>query len=49
MNSTARMWPWSFDKCVAETDLVTDQRITACDSNPGSDLHEFQGRGAPRD
>lgn len=43
--STNRMWPWSYDEC--NQDLKKDQRISACDSDPGYGLNKNQGRGAP--
>ncbi|GMF42562.1 unnamed protein product [Phytophthora fragariaefolia] len=45
--STARMWPFSYNEC---NDTIFDsqnQRISACDSNPGSGMNPNQGRGAP--
>ncbi|OWZ06720.1 putative membrane protein [Phytophthora megakarya] len=45
--STARMWPFSYNEC---NDTVFDsqnQRISACDDNPGSGMNSNQGRGAP--
>jgi beta-glucanase (GH16 family) len=45
--STARMWPYSYNEC---NDTVFDsqnQRISACDDNPGSGMNPNQGRGAP--
>ncbi|GAB9471965.1 Concanavalin a-like lectin/glucanase, subgroup [Globisporangium polare] len=43
--STNRMWPWTFNEC--DESLSKDQRISACDSNPGYGLNKNQGRGAP--
>ncbi|KAG7385174.1 hypothetical protein PHYPSEUDO_001802 [Phytophthora pseudosyringae] len=45
--STARMWPFSYNEC---NDTISDsqnQRISACDDNPGSGMNPNQGRGAP--
>ncbi|KAG6613270.1 Beta-glucan synthesis-associated protein [Phytophthora cinnamomi] len=45
--STARMWPFSYNEC---NDTIFDsqnQRISACDDNPGSGMKANQGRGAP--
>ncbi|OQS03453.1 beta-glucan synthesis-associated protein [Thraustotheca clavata] len=43
--STNRMWPWTYNEC---TDISrTNQRISACNSNPGYGLHPNMGRGAP--
>ncbi|KUF89497.1 Cruzipain [Phytophthora nicotianae] len=45
--STARIWPFSYNEC---NDTVFDsqnQRISACDPNPGSGMNPYQGRGAP--
>ncbi|TMW55480.1 hypothetical protein Poli38472_010362 [Pythium oligandrum] len=44
-SSTNRMWPWSYDVC--DDTSRTNQRISACDSNPGHGLNKNQGRGAP--
>ncbi|KAL0586610.1 hypothetical protein ABG067_003784 [Albugo candida] len=44
-DSTNRMWPWSYNEC--NYDLKKDQRISACDRNPGFGLNPRQGRGAP--
>ncbi|DAZ95058.1 TPA: hypothetical protein N0F65_002792 [Lagenidium giganteum] len=43
--STNRMWPWSYNEC--DKDLSPNQRISACDDNPGYGLNKNQGRGAP--
>ncbi|KAL3666345.1 hypothetical protein V7S43_008597 [Phytophthora oleae] len=45
--STNRMWPFSYDKCEPELFDPKNQRISACDSNPGYGLNPNQGRGAP--
>ncbi|GMF26269.1 unnamed protein product [Phytophthora lilii] len=45
--STSRMWPFTYNEC---NDTIFDsqnQRISACDDNPGSGLNANQGRGAP--
>ncbi|KAI9985964.1 hypothetical protein PInf_024755 [Phytophthora infestans] len=45
--STARMWPFSYNEC---NDTIFDsqnQRISACDDDPGSGMNPNQGRGAP--
>jgi beta-glucanase (GH16 family) len=45
--STSRMWPFSYNEC---NDTVFDsqnQRISACDDDPGSGMNPNQGRGAP--
>lgn len=43
--STNRMWPWTFNKC--DPLYAPNQRISACDGNPGYGLNKNQGRGAP--
>ncbi|RHY25009.1 hypothetical protein DYB32_008565 [Aphanomyces invadans] len=43
--STTRMWPWTYNECVA--DLSPHQAISACNANPGYGLNPNQGRGAP--
>ncbi|TMW65144.1 hypothetical protein Poli38472_009311 [Pythium oligandrum] len=45
--STNRMWPFSYDKCEPDVFDPDNQRISACDSNPGYGLNPNQGRGAP--
>ncbi|GAB9463562.1 Beta-glucan synthesis-associated protein [Globisporangium polare] len=45
--STSRMWPFSYDKCDDAVFNSTNQRISACDDDPGSGLNPNQGRGAP--
>ncbi|OQR88732.1 beta-glucan synthesis-associated protein [Thraustotheca clavata] len=43
--STNRMWPWTYNEC---TELSRkNQRISACNENPGFGLHPKMGRGAP--
>ncbi|KAF1322498.1 Beta-glucan synthesis-associated protein kre6, partial [Globisporangium splendens] len=45
--STNRMWPFSYSECNDDAFLSSNQRISACDPNPGSGMNPFQGRGAP--
>ncbi|GMF26286.1 unnamed protein product [Phytophthora lilii] len=45
--STNRMWPFSYDKCEPDLFDPSNQRISACDDNPGYGLNPNQGRGAP--
>uniref|UniRef100_K3X0H9 GH16 domain-containing protein n=1 Tax=Globisporangium ultimum (strain ATCC 200006 / CBS 805.95 / DAOM BR144) TaxID=431595 RepID=K3X0H9_GLOUD len=45
--STNRMWPFSYDECNDDVFLSSNQRISACNSNPGSGMNPNQGRGAP--
>ncbi|RLN88246.1 hypothetical protein BBJ28_00020728 [Nothophytophthora sp. Chile5] len=45
--TTARMWPFSYDRCEPDIMDPRNQRISACDSNPGFGLNPNQGRGAP--
>ncbi|ETI53612.1 hypothetical protein F443_03476 [Phytophthora nicotianae P1569] len=45
--STNRMWPFSYDACDPDTLTPTNQRISACDADPGSGMNPHQGRGAP--
>uniref|UniRef100_K3X0H8 GH16 domain-containing protein n=1 Tax=Globisporangium ultimum (strain ATCC 200006 / CBS 805.95 / DAOM BR144) TaxID=431595 RepID=K3X0H8_GLOUD len=45
--STNRMWPFSYNECNDDVFLSSNQRISACDSNPGSGMNPNQGRGAP--
>ncbi|KAG2781859.1 hypothetical protein PC129_g7054 [Phytophthora cactorum] len=45
--STSRMWPYTYNEC---NDTIFDsqnQRISACDDDPGHGLNANQGRGAP--
>ncbi|GMF22778.1 unnamed protein product [Phytophthora fragariaefolia] len=45
--STNRMWPFSFDACDPDVLEPSNQRISACDADPGSGMNPHQGRGAP--
>ncbi|GAB9469701.1 Beta-glucan synthesis-associated protein [Globisporangium polare] len=45
--STNRMWPFSYDECNEDAFKASNQRISACDANPGHGLNPNQGRGAP--
>ncbi|GLD99614.1 hypothetical protein PINS_up008340 [Pythium insidiosum] len=45
--STNRMWPFSYSKCEPDVFDPKNQRISACDDNPGFGLNPNQGRGAP--
>uniref|UniRef100_K3X0G6 GH16 domain-containing protein n=1 Tax=Globisporangium ultimum (strain ATCC 200006 / CBS 805.95 / DAOM BR144) TaxID=431595 RepID=K3X0G6_GLOUD len=45
--STSRMWPFSYNECNDDVFNSTNQRISACDANPGSGMNPNQGRGAP--
>ncbi|GMF43163.1 unnamed protein product [Phytophthora fragariaefolia] len=45
--STSRIWPFSFDECNEKVFDSQNQRISACDGNPGSGMNPHQGRGAP--
>uniref|UniRef100_H3GJH6 GH16 domain-containing protein n=1 Tax=Phytophthora ramorum TaxID=164328 RepID=H3GJH6_PHYRM len=45
--STNRMWPFSYDKCEPDVFNPDNQRISACDDDPGYGLNPNQGRGAP--
>ncbi|KAF4320440.1 hypothetical protein JM18_003567 [Phytophthora kernoviae] len=45
--STNRMWPFSYDKCEPEIFDPINQRISACDDDPGYGMNANQGRGAP--
>ncbi|GAB9472244.1 Beta-glucan synthesis-associated protein, partial [Globisporangium polare] len=45
--STSRMWPFSYNECNENAFKSSNQRISACDSNPGSGMNPNQGRGAP--
>ncbi|EQC34764.1 hypothetical protein SDRG_07572 [Saprolegnia diclina VS20] len=43
--STNKMWPWTYNEC---TELARkNQRISACNPNPGYGLNPYQGRGSP--
>ncbi|RLN38001.1 hypothetical protein BBO99_00004240 [Phytophthora kernoviae] len=45
--STNRMWPFSYDRCEPDVFNPDNQRISACNDNPGYGLNPNQGRGAP--
>ncbi|KAI9911443.1 hypothetical protein PsorP6_009763 [Peronosclerospora sorghi] len=45
--STNRMWPFSYNECHPDVFDPRNQRISACDDNPGYGMHPNQGRGAP--
>ncbi|EEY58633.1 uncharacterized protein PITG_10743 [Phytophthora infestans T30-4] len=45
--STNRMWPFSYDRCEPEIFDPSNQRISACDDDPGYGMNPNQGRGAP--
>jgi len=45
--STNRMWPFSYNRCDPDVFDPKNQRISACDSDPGYGLNPNQGRGAP--
>ncbi|KAG3069351.1 hypothetical protein PC121_g9856 [Phytophthora cactorum] len=45
--STARMWPFSYNECNETIFDSQNQRISACDDDPGHGLNANQGRGAP--
>ncbi|KAI9985877.1 hypothetical protein PInf_024660 [Phytophthora infestans] len=45
--STARMWPFSYNECNATIFDSQNQRISACNDDPGHGLNANQGRGAP--
>jgi hypothetical protein len=45
--STSRMWPFSYDECDERVFNSSNQRISACDPDPGSGMNPYQGRGAP--
>ncbi|KAI9911488.1 hypothetical protein PsorP6_009745 [Peronosclerospora sorghi] len=45
--STSRMWPFSYNECAPDVFDPRNQRISACDDNPGYGLNKRQGRGAP--
>ncbi|KAE9340069.1 hypothetical protein PF008_g11261 [Phytophthora fragariae] len=45
--STSRMWPFSYNKCEPDVFDPRNQRISACDDDPGYGLNKNQGRGAP--
>src|SRR5688572_5202376 len=37
--STNRMWPFSYNECNDDVFLSSNQRISACDPNPGSGMN----------
>jgi len=41
------MWPYSYNRCEPDILPPHNQRISACDDNPGYGLNPNQGRGAP--
>ncbi|GMF26284.1 unnamed protein product [Phytophthora lilii] len=45
--STSRMWPFSYNRCEPDIFEPSNQRISACDDDPGYGLNKNQGRGAP--
>ncbi|ETI44522.1 hypothetical protein L917_10340 [Phytophthora nicotianae] len=45
--STARMWPFTYNECNNTVFDSQNQRISACDDDPGHGLNANQGRGAP--
>ncbi|KAE9025650.1 hypothetical protein PR003_g12707 [Phytophthora rubi] len=45
--STSRMWPFTYNECNETIFDSQNQRISACDDNPGSGMNPNQGRGAP--
>ncbi|EGZ29202.1 hypothetical protein PHYSODRAFT_467505 [Phytophthora sojae] len=45
--STNRMWPFSYNKCEPDVFNPDNQRISACDDDPGYGMNPNQGRGAP--
>ncbi|KAF1787953.1 Concanavalin A-like lectin/glucanase domain [Phytophthora cactorum] len=45
--STNRMWPFSYNKCEPDVFRPENQRINACNDNPGYGMNPNQGRGAP--
>ncbi|EGZ08594.1 hypothetical protein PHYSODRAFT_339049 [Phytophthora sojae] len=45
--STARIWPFSYNECNETVFDSQNERISACDANPGSGMNPYQGRGAP--
>ncbi|CEG42794.1 beta-glucan synthesis-associated [Plasmopara halstedii] len=45
--STNRMWPFSYNNCEPDLFDPKNQRISACNDNPGYGLNPRQGRGAP--
>ncbi|KAE9132728.1 hypothetical protein PF010_g3067 [Phytophthora fragariae] len=45
-SSTARMWPFSYSECNETVFNSSNQRISACDPDPGHGMNPYQGRGA---
>lgn len=45
--STTRMWPFTYNECNETVFNSSNQRISACDDDPGSGMNANQGRGAP--
>lgn len=45
--STTRMWPFTYNDCNDTVFNSSNQRISACDNDPGSGMNANQGRGAP--
>ncbi|RLN49823.1 hypothetical protein BBJ29_004636 [Phytophthora kernoviae] len=45
-SSTARMWPFSYNECNETVFNSSNQRISACNPDPGSGMNPYQGRGA---
>ncbi|KAG3023026.1 hypothetical protein PC110_g9319 [Phytophthora cactorum] len=45
--STSRMWPFTYNECNNTVFDSQNQRISACDDDPGHGLNSNQGRGAP--
>ncbi|TYZ63963.1 hypothetical protein PybrP1_004205 [[Pythium] brassicae (nom. inval.)] len=45
--SNTRMWPFSYNECNDKVFKSSNQRISACDADPGHGLNPNQGRGAP--
>lgn len=41
------MWPYSYNQCDENVFPSYNQRISACNGNPGHGLNPYQGRGAP--
>jgi beta-glucanase (GH16 family) len=46
-SSTSRMWPFTYNECNETVLASQNQRISACDDDPGHGLNANQGRGAP--
>lgn len=41
-SSTARMWPFSYNECNDTVFNSSNQRISACDPDPGHGLNQYQ-------